>query len=93
MEDSQRTIGLADLLAEITNDLDDFRKKHPTDFGVKNITMWWEMEHERILHRYQSFTLVKTIRRLQRYKGFLLWFFAGAALMTGISVLTRLLIP
>ena len=38
MQDATKTISLTDLLNEVDLDLDELRKKHASDYGVKNIT-------------------------------------------------------
>ena len=77
MDEQQQTIGLSDLLIEVEHDLDEFRKKHSNDYGVKNITMWWELERERLLVRHGSFAVVRKIRRAQTFKRLMAYFFAG----------------
>ncbi len=54
MSDKQTIIGMTDLLDEVSRDLDDFRKKHASDYGVKNVTLWWELERERLLIRHKE---------------------------------------
>jgi hypothetical protein len=54
MDDTVQTIGMADLLDEVSRDLEDFRRKHASDYGVKNVTMWWELERERLLIRHKE---------------------------------------
>ncbi|HEX3151153.1 MAG TPA: hypothetical protein VHR66_23950 [Gemmataceae bacterium] len=69
MSNTQDTIGLTQLLDEIDSDLADFRKKHPTDFGVKTTSMWWELERERLKVRHGSgvaLTRVWSLKRLVR---------------------------
>ena len=54
MDDTAKTIGMADLLDEVSRDLEDFRRKHASDYSVKNVTMWWELEKERLLIRHKE---------------------------------------
>lgn len=93
MDDKQATIGLTKLLDEITTDLDELRKKHPGDYNIKNITMWWELERERVLARYSPGFMVKKLRRIQGIKRMMMLFFAGWLTMIGVQTVIRLLIP
>ncbi len=54
MDAAHNIIGMAELLEEVSRDLQDFRRKHQTDYGVKNVTMWWELEKERLLIRHKE---------------------------------------
>jgi hypothetical protein len=68
MSEHQNIIGMADLLDEVSRDLDDFRKKHPGDYSV---TMWWELERERLLIRHKEARVVR--RSLSKRR---IWMFA-----------------
>ena len=91
MED-QKTIGLAELLDEVSRDIDDFRKKHPNDYGIKGTTMWWELERERLLTRHGSFAAVKRMRQIASFKKTTLVFFGGLLGSICLSALLRFLI-
>ena len=39
MSETQNIIGMTDLLDEVSRDLEDFRKKHASDYSVKNVTI------------------------------------------------------
>jgi hypothetical protein len=93
MEDKRETIGLTDLLDEVSRDIDELRKKHPSDYGVKNLTMWWELEKERLVVRHGSAGAVKRLRQVQSFKRAMLLFFAGAAIAVAAILIGRLLIP
>lgn len=93
MDDTQNTIGLSELLAEVDRDLDEFRKKHQSDFGVKNVTLWWELERERLVTRHGSLAAVKKLRKIQGIKRTMIWFFAGWVTMLAASTVIRLLLP
>jgi len=82
MEDEQHTIGLQDLLSQVDRDLDDFRRKHQSDYSTKNISLWWDLERERILTRHVPSTLVKKLRHAESLKRSLAFFAAG-----GITIL------
>ena len=72
MADTKDSIGFTQLLDEIDSDLAEFRKKHPTDFGVKTTTLWWELERERLKVRHGSgvaVTRVWSLKRLVRFIG------------------------
>lgn len=75
MNGSNNTIGLSDLLDEVSGDLDDFRRKHQSDYGVKNITLWWDMERERIATRHKEARVVPRVRPRR------LWLLAGASIV------------
>jgi hypothetical protein len=77
MTDAKETIGITELLDEISRDLDDYRKKHPNDYGVKGVTLWWDTEKERLAMRHVPETLVKKIRRARSVKWMMVWFLAG----------------
>lgn len=68
MGEGQNTIGLAELLDEVSRDLDEYRKKHPNDYGVKGVTLWWDTEKERLTMRHGSASVLKKSRREQRMK-------------------------
>ncbi len=91
MDDKQHTIGMTDLLDEVSRDLDDFRKKHAGDYSVKNITLWWELERDRLVARHSPASVVKQLRRTQGLK-LLIWFFAGWATMLAADTVIRLLV-
>ena len=80
MEDTQKTIGMTGLLDEIDRDLDEFRRKHSGDYSVKNVTLWWELEKERLLVRHGPKSVVKKPRLgwLEKHK--LVLFMTGAAM-------------
>ncbi len=92
MNDAQNTIGLTDLLAEVDRDLDELRRKHPSDYGVKNTGLWWELEKERIMARHSPRSVVKKLRRVQGLKRTMIWFFAGWLTMLAANAVIRLLI-
>lgn len=92
MSDAQNTIGLSELLAEVDRDLDELRKKHPSDYGVKNTGLWWELEKERLITRHGA-ALVKRMHRIWDFKRTAVWFFAGWATMLAVNTILRLLIP
>ena len=77
MTKDDNTIGLTELLDEVSRDLDDFRKKHQSDYSVKNITLWWELERDRVVTRHAPNSVVKTLRRARGAKWMLAWFVAG----------------
>lgn len=91
MEDKPDTIGLTALLDQVTADLDELRKKHPNDYNVKNITLWWELERERLLARHSPASVVKKLRRVQGMKRMMAWFFGGWATMLAVETTIHLL--
>ena len=91
MDDKHETIGLSELLDEIHRDLDAFRKNHAGDYSVKNITLWWELESERLLTRHSPLTVLRKLRRLQNFKRMMLWFSAGWVTMIVIRAAMKLL--
>ncbi len=88
MTEKQNIIGMTDLLDEVSQDLEDFRRKHASDYGVKNITLWWELERERLLVRH------KDVRVARHYvPGRRFWRVVAACLATFTSgVLATLLL-
>ena len=92
MDDKQDTIGLTALLDEISNDLDELRKKHPSDYGIKNISMWWELEKERVVTRHSPATAVKKLRRVRDVKRLMAGFFAGWLVMLVVHTAVRILV-
>ena len=83
MNGRDNIIGMTDLLDEVSRDLDDFRKKHERDYGVKNVTLWWELERERLLIRHKEARVARHVwskRRVWAFAvGCLATFFAGVA--------------
>lgn len=90
MSSGKDTIGMADLLDEVSRDLDDFRRKHPGDYSVKNVTLWWEMEKERLTIRHGPATAVKT-HGVSGLKRTAIWFLVGVAITQALNLVTRLL--
>jgi hypothetical protein len=93
MADTPHTIGLTELLGEVDRDLDELRKKHPADYGMKNLGMWWELERERLLVRHGPTALVKELRRTRGLKRALGLFTAGWLVMLVIQAVLRLIVP
>lgn len=93
MDDKQDTIGLTQLLDEVSNDINELRKKHPSDYGVKNLIMWWELERERIIIRHGSTAAVKRLLKIRSMKRVMLAFLAGCAAVIAATVVSRVLIP
>ncbi|HEX3146814.1 MAG TPA: hypothetical protein VHR66_01860 [Gemmataceae bacterium] len=93
MSDTQDTIGLTQLLDEVNNDIDDLRKKNPSDYGVKNIIMWWSLERERIVIRHGSTAAVKRLLKVRGLKRVMIAFVAGCAAVIAATVVSRVLIP
>ena len=85
MDDKQNIIGLADLVDEVHRDLDELRKKHPGDYSIRNITMWWELEKERLLARHGSAGVARKLRRYPNLARMLAWFFAGWLAMLAVQ--------
>jgi len=92
MSDAKDTIGLPELLDEVSHDLDEFRKKHASDYTVKNITLWWELERDRVLARHVPATTLRKLRRVQSVRRMLLLFTAGWLTMAIIETVVRLLV-
>jgi hypothetical protein len=93
MEDKPHTIGLTDLLSEVDRDLEELRKKHPADYGMKNLGMWWELERERLLVRHGPATPVQQLRRARGVRRTLVLFTAGWLAMIVIQAALRLVLP
>lgn len=91
MPENPNTIGLQDLLDEISRDLDNFRKKHASDYGVKNITLWWDMEKERLLVRHVPSSVVRTITGARSVRRAIGWFTAGLVALGAVQTAIRLL--
>jgi hypothetical protein len=89
MDENKDTIGLQALLDEVSRDLDEFRKKHAGDYGVKNVTLWWELEKERLVIRHGPESVVKKPRRVPRLRR-MIWFFAGWVTMLVVNTVVRL---
>ena len=92
MEDFHKTIGLIELLDEVTHDIDELRKKHPNDYGVKNMTIWWDLEKERMLNRHGSYAVIKRLRQIKSMKRSMSLFFGGWISWIALSSVIRLLI-
>ena len=86
MEANRNTIGLGDLLDQISCDLDELRRKHPGDYAMKNITMWWELEKERLLTRHSPASVVNRHRNVWRFRQWTVVFFAGCMTMLAVNI-------
>lgn len=93
MSNAQDTIGLTQLLDEVGSDIDELRKKNPSDYGMKNLIMWWELERERIILRHGSTAAVKRLLKIRSMKRMMLTFLAGCAAVIAATVMSRVLIP
>lgn len=91
MEDKQNSIGLRELLNEVSRDLDEFRKKYPNDYSVKGVTLWWELERERLETRHNPGSVVKKLRSVQGFKWVMIGFFAGCVTMLVANTVILLL--
>lgn len=74
---------------EIDRDLEDFRKKHASDYGVKNITLWWELQKDRVLARHLPATTLQKLRRVRTMKYWLGIFTAGRGTMLAVQVISN----
>lgn len=75
MDDKPEIMGMKDLLAEVDRDLDDFRRKHEKDYSVKGVTLWWELEKDRLLVRHKDARVAR--RHLSSRRA---WVFAAGCL-------------
>lgn len=91
MEGNHNTIGFQDLLDEVSRDIDEFRKKHPNDYGVRNVTMWWELERERLVTRHVPGSVIRTLRRVRSMRRLFAWFTAGWLAMFAVQTALRVL--
>lgn len=80
MSETNNIIGMLDLLDEVSRDLEDFRRKHTSDFGVKNITMWWELERERLAIRHKEARVAR--HHLSKRRA---WTFAVGCMVTFLA--------
>lgn len=92
MDDTQETIGLTELLEEVNRDLEELRKKHSSDYNIRNITMWWDLERERLSARHSPGSVVRKVRNTWAVRRMMTWFFAGWLTMLAIQTTIRLLI-
>ena len=93
MNDKNNTIGLTELLDEISRDLDELKKKNPGDYSMKGIAMYWDMQREKILARHAPTTAVKKFRRVQGFRKMMTWFFAGWVVMLIVQTALRFVLP
>lgn len=89
MEDKPEIIGLRELLDEVQRDLDELRRKHPSDYSIRNIAMWWELEKERVLMRHNPGSVVKTLHRARRAVRAAAWLLAGWITMLAFEAALR----
>jgi len=92
MDDKQETIGLTELLDEVNRDLEELRRKHSSDYSIRNITMWWELERERLVTRHSPGSVVRKVRAILGLKRMIAWFFVGWLMMLAVQVTMRMLI-
>jgi hypothetical protein len=87
MSEKTHIIGLQDLLDEVSRDLDDFRRKHPNDYSLKAVTLFWELESERLLVRHQDAAVARG-----RDRGGRGWrFLAGCVVAFALGAIVTLL--
>jgi hypothetical protein len=86
------TIGMTELLDEVSRDLDELRKKSPGDYSMKTIVMWWDLERDRLVARHTPNGVVKRLRRVRSMKRLLVAFSAGWLAMLVIDTTIRLLV-
>ena len=91
MHTKPNNIGLTDLLDEVSKDLDDFRKKHASDYGVKNVTLWWDLERERLLVRHSPSTRLRTFVGKRSVRQALGWFTAGWVVLIAVQTAVQIL--
>ena len=91
MEDKDQSIGLTTLLDEVSSDLDELRKKHPGDYSTKNLTMWWDLERDRLLARHGPASTVRKLRAVRGMKRLLAMFSAGWLAMIVVQTAIRIL--
>mgnify|MGYP000024967097 CR=1 FL=1 len=89
MEDKTHTLGLTALLDEVSADLDELRKKHPGDYSTKNLTMWWDLERDRLLARHGPTSTVRKLRAVRGMKRMLAMFSAGWLVMIVVQTMIR----
>lgn len=89
MDDKQKTIGLDELLDEVTRDLDELRKKNPNDYSVKNIMMWWSLEKATLVIRHSPASIVKKMHRKWTTKWVVIAFAAGFSVMLAMNAAIR----
>ena len=92
MDDTQKTIGLTELLEEVNRDLDELRKKHSSDYNIRNITMWWDLERERLAARHSPGSVVRKVRDSRALRSMMTWFFVGWLTMLVVQTTIRFLI-
>jgi hypothetical protein len=93
MDGTQNTIGLETLLDEVGKDLDELRRKHPNDYKLKDISMWWDLERERLLVRHVPSSVIRLKRRLASMKVLMAGFFVGWLTMIAVQTTVSLLFP
>lgn len=88
MDDTRNTIGLSELLDEVGRDLAEFRRKHPGDYQLKNVTMWWELEQERLQVRHAGKHVRRPRRFMPAYRS-AIWFLLGCTIVLLAIALLR----
>lgn len=91
MSETQKSIGLSELLDEVSRDLDEYRKKHPNDHSVRGVTLWWDTEKERLTMRHGSATVLMKSRLEERMKRLAIWFLAAWTILLSLNTLVILL--
>jgi hypothetical protein len=87
MEQKHKTIGLSELLDEVSSDLAELRSKHASDYSLKNITIWWALEKERLAMRHNPASIVSKHAGLLRRLS--IGFVAGAVTMLAAIAVIR----
>ena len=86
MLESPKDIPLLDLLDEVNRDVVELRKKFPQDYQLKNVTMWWELERERLLLRHGSGSVLRQVSKTRHLKQVLFWMSVGWLTMVVLQV-------
>jgi hypothetical protein len=56
---------------------------------VKNVTLWWELERERLLARHSPASALRKFRRFQSWQRMMALFFAGWLTMIAMQAIIR----
>jgi hypothetical protein len=79
MSEKPNIIGMQDLLDEVERDLDEWRRKNPGDYQIKNTILWWSLQREKILVRHKDARVARRFGSGKRA-----WMFLAGCLATFI---------
>jgi hypothetical protein len=89
MDNKQKPIGMKDLMDEVDRDLAALRAKNPQDYSLRPVSLWWQLERERLEMRHTPHAVVTMTHRLRGVKRMAAWFVAGQLVLLAAQAALR----